>query len=175
MREIIKKLMYFSHQMPQSFEQADLNNIIREAMYFLESQCSKENIDVIYHFASRLPRITADPIQLSQVIVNLVVNSIQAMPEGGKLTLSTFHTPEFVVLTVEDTGTGIPEDIKQQIFKPFFTTKELNKGTGLGLSVVYGIVTTHKGRIEVESEKDKGTKFEIKFPVIHTPNAKTEH
>jgi signal transduction histidine kinase len=174
-REIIKKLMYFSHQMPQRFEETDLNHIIKEAMYFLESQCSKENIAVSYSLASGLLPIVADPIQLNQVIVNLVVNSIQAMPEGGKLTLSTFTISESVVLTVEDTGTGIPDDIKQHIFKPFFTTKELDKGTGLGLSVVHGIVTTHKGQIKVESEKDKGTKFEIKFPVTYIQNAKTKY
>jgi signal transduction histidine kinase len=144
-------------------------------MYFLESQCSKENIDVVYHLAAKVPRIIADPIQLNQVIVNLVVNSIQAMPEGGKLTLSTFNISEFVILTVEDTGIGIPEDIMQHIFKPFFSTKELNKGTGLGLSVVHGIVTTHKGQIKVESEKDKGTKFEIKLPIINNLYAKQEN
>jgi signal transduction histidine kinase len=174
-REIIKKLMYFSHQMPQRFEEVNLNHIIKEAMYFLESQCSKENIDVVYHLAAKLPRIVADPIQLNQVIVNLVVNSIQAMPEGGKLTLSTFNISKFVILTVEDTGVGIPEEMMPHIFKPFFSTKELNKGTGLGLSVVHGIVTTHKGQIKVESEKDKGTKFEIKFPLKNNLNAKQEH
>lgn len=164
-REIIKKLMYFSHQIPQRFAEVNLNHIIKEAMYFLESQCSKENIDVVYHLTAKRPIIIADPIQLNQVIVNLVVNSIQAMPEGGRLTLSTLNDRESVILKVEDTGTGIPEDIRPHIFKPFFTTKELNKGTGLGLSVVHGIVDTHKGQIKVESQKDKGTIFEINFPL----------
>jgi signal transduction histidine kinase len=163
-REIIKNLMYFSHQMPQRFEKVELNHIIKEAMYFLESRCSKENITVSYFLAKKLPLINADAIQLNQVIVNLVVNAIQAMPEGGKLSLSTIDSKEFVTLTIEDTGVGISEDIKQDIFKPFFTTKEIDKGTGLGLSVVHGIITAHKGEIKVESEKGKGTKFEIKFP-----------
>jgi signal transduction histidine kinase len=160
--------------MPQRFEEVNMNHLLKEAMYFLESQCSKENIDVVYHLAAKLPRIVADPIQLNQVIVNLVVNSIQAMPEGGKLTLSTFNLSDSVILTVEDTGKGIAEDIMQDIFKPFFSTKELNKGTGLGLSVVHGIVTTHKGQIKVESDKNKGTKFEIKFSVKNNLNAKQE-
>jgi signal transduction histidine kinase len=174
-REIIKKLMYFSHQMPQRFEEVDLNHIIKEAMYFLETQCSKENILVSYSLAVTLPTIIADPIQLNQVIVNLVVNSIQAMPGGGKLTLATFSNPEFVFLKVEDSGPGIPEDIKKNIFKPFFTTKEIDRGTGLGLSVVHGIITAHNGYIKVESEQDKGTIFEIQFPVINTQNAKTKY
>ncbi|TRZ70232.1 MAG: sensor histidine kinase [Bacteroidetes bacterium] len=166
-REIIKKLMYFTHQMPQRFEEVDLNQIIKEAMYFLESRCSKENITVSYFLEEQLPLIIADAIQINQVIVNLVVNAIQAMPESGKLTLSTFSNSDFVILTVEDTGMGISEDIKQHIFEPFFTTKEIFKGTGLGLSVVHGIVITHKGEIKVESEYRKGTKFEIKLPVTN--------
>lgn len=166
-REIIKQLMYFSHQMPQRFENLDLNHIIKEAMYFLESRCPKENIIISYSLAEKLPLIIADAIQLNQVVVNLVVNAIQAMPEGGKLTLSTFSNSKFVTLTIEDTGLGISEDIKQDIFKPFFTTKEIGSGTGLGLSVVHGIVAAHKGEIKVESEKGKGTKFEIKFPATN--------
>lgn len=165
-REIIKKLMYFSHQMPQRFENLDLNNIIGEAMYFLESRCSKQNITIYYALAKDLPLISADAIQLNQVIVNLVLNAIQAMPEGGRLTLSTFSSAEFVSLTVEDSGVGISEDIEQHIFEPFFTTKDIGEGTGLGLSVVHGIVTAHKGEIKVESTKGKGTKFEITFPFI---------
>ncbi|MCX6233648.1 MAG: ATP-binding protein [Bacteroidetes bacterium] len=167
-REIIKKLMYFSHQMPQLFEKVNLNQIIKEAMYFLESRCSKENINVSYFLAEQLPFIIADAIQLNQIIVNLVVNAIQAMPKGGKLTLSTSSDSEFVILRVEDTGVGISEDIKQHIFQPFFTTKKIDKGTGLGLSVVHGIVTAHQGEIKVESENGKGTKFEIKFPVTNS-------
>lgn len=165
-REIIKKLMYFSHQMPQRFENLDLNHIIGEAMYFLESRCSKQNITIYYALAKDLPLISADAIQLNQVIVNLVLNAIQAMPEGGRLTLSTFSSAEFVSLTVEDSGVGISEDIEQHIFEPFFTTKDIGEGTGLGLSVVHGIVTAHKGEIKVESTKGKGTKFEITFPFI---------
>lgn len=163
-REIIKKLMYFSHQMPQNFENNNLNHIITETMYFLESLCVKENIKVTYLLSEKRPMIYADAIQINQVVVNLVVNAIQAMPKGGELKISTVNSTSFVVLSIEDTGTGISEEIKQDIFKPFFTTKEINKGTGLGLSVVHGIVTAHKGEITVISEKEKGTKFEIKFP-----------
>lgn len=165
-REIIKKLLYFSHQMPQRFENVDLNSIIKDTMYFLEPQCSKANVTADYSLSKNLPLISADAIQLNQVIVNLVVNAIQAMPNGGKLTISTSFNSESVILIIEDNGTGMSENIKQNIFKPFFTTKEINKGTGLGLSVVHGIITSHKGTIEVQSAENKGTKFEIKLPSV---------
>jgi len=165
-REIIKKLMYFSRQMPQNFTNVNLNQIIKDAMYFIEPQCSKENIAISYQLSDNIPSIHADNLQLNQVIVNLVVNAIQAMPEGGKLTISTRNDSQSAFLSVEDTGVGISKKIMQHIFNPFFTTKVIGKGTGLGLSVVHGIIATHKGKIDVKSKEGVGTKFEIEFPII---------
>ena len=165
-REIIKKLMYFSRQMPQNFTNVNLNKIIKDAMYFIEPQCSKENIAIHYQLSDNLPSIHADNLQLNQVIVNLVVNAIQAMPEGGKLTIFTRNDSQSVFLSVEDSGIGISKKIMQHIFNPFFTTKVIGKGTGLGLSVVHGIIATHKGKIDVKSKEGVGTKFEIEFPII---------
>jgi signal transduction histidine kinase len=167
-RAIIKKLMYFSHQMPQRFSDTDLNHIIRETMYFLESRCTRAHIAIAYDLDEALPSLHADPVQLNQVVVNLVINAIQAMPEGGRLLIATRHTPETAILSVEDTGAGIPEDLIGQIFKPFLTTKEIGKGTGLGLSVVHGIVTAHSGEIFVESQPGQGTRFDIHFPTNTT-------
>lgn len=164
-REIIRKLMYFSRQMPQDFKNVELNRVIREAMNFLEPQCRKESIRVHYKLDKKLPFVLADALQLQQVIVNLVVNALQAMPDGGKLTLSTYRSPEFVYLSVEDTGIGISEEVINQIFNPFFTTKEVGKGTGLGLSVVHGIITSFKAKITVGSKEGKGTTFVIEFPI----------
>ncbi len=164
-REIIKKLMYFTRQMPQHFTPTDVNAVVREAMNFLEPQCSKENIRVVYRLEKDLPPIQADGLQLQQVVVNLVVNAVQAMPKGGKLTLSSFRKDRSVFLAVEDTGTGIPEKILPSVFNPFFTTKDVGKGTGLGLSVVHGILTSLKAKIRVKSKEGSGTKFEIEFPV----------
>lgn len=172
-REIIKKLMYFTHQMPQRFSDVDLNFIIRETMQFLDSRFAKENIAVQYSLAEGLPPIHADAVQLNQVIVNLVVNAIQAMPEGGNLKVASSQVTDGVVFSVEDSGAGIPEEIRLEIFKPFFTTKDPGKGTGLGLSVVHGIATAHDAEIRVSSEVGKGTKFEIKFPK-NAEHAKTE-
>lgn len=165
-REIIKKLMYFTRQMPQYFTEVNVNDVVKEAMNFIEPQCSKENITVHYLLDKNLLPVLADALQLQQVIVNLVVNAIQAMPGGGKLTIRTYTNDRSVFLAVEDTGTGISEKVMEYIFNPFFTTKEVGKGTGLGLSVVHGILTSFKAKIHVNSKTGTGTKFEIEFPVI---------
>jgi signal transduction histidine kinase len=102
---------------------------------------------------------------MTQVLVNIVVNAVHAMPGGGKLTIQTKSDKKYVSLSITDTGTGMPEKIKKQVFLPFFTTKDIGEGTGLGLAVVYGIVSSHAGSIDFESESGKGTKFEVKLPV----------
>jgi len=153
--------------MPQDFTKVSLNQIIKDAMYFIEPQCIKENISISFHLADNLPFIFADNLQLNQVIVNLVVNAIQAMPERGTLTITTSYNSQSVFLSVEDTGLGISEKIIKHIFNPFFTTKEIGKGTGLGLSVVHGILSAINGTINVKSKEGVGTKFEIEFPMYN--------
>jgi signal transduction histidine kinase len=101
---------------------------------------------------------------MSQVIINLVMNAIQAMPAGGTLRVGLEPQEDMVVLTVTDTGHGIPQEAIAKIFDPFFTTKEFGKGTGLGLTVVKGIIEEHQGSIVVESEPEKGTTFTILLP-----------
>jgi two-component system NtrC family sensor kinase len=112
--------------------------------------------------------VVADPGQLHQVLVNLTVNSMQAMPNGGILTISTYGKNDRVGLRVEDTGDGMSRDVVEKIFVPFFTTKDVDQGTGLGLSVVEGIVTTHGGTINVDSSPGKGTLFEVSLPIDGT-------
>jgi len=164
-REIIKKLMLFARQMPPRKALVNLNSVIEEGLYFLASRCSKEGVAVERHLATGLPEIVADPSQLNQVLVNLVVNAIQAMPEGGTLTITTRPSGSHVVLTVEDTGTGMDREVLGRIFTPFFTTKDIHEGTGLGLPVVHGIVSSHGGTIGVDSVSGRGTRFEIRLPV----------
>ena len=115
--------------------------------------------------------MVGDPAQLNQVLVNLVVNALQAMPEGGTLTVRTSVGEEYVSLVVEDAGCGMSEEILEKIFLPFFTTKDVNEGTGLGLAVVHGIVSSHGGTIKVESEIGLGTRFEIQFPPVKAPES----
>jgi len=164
-REVVKKLMLFARQMPPQKTRVNLNQIIEESLYFLESRCAKENIKVARLLSEDLPNITADPAQMTQVLVNIIVNAIQAMPEGGQLTIQTDSTQRFVTLIVEDTGMGMEEKVLKQIFLPFFTTKDVGKGTGLGMSVVHGIVKSHGGTIHVDSRVGHGTKFEIQLPI----------
>jgi len=164
-REIIKKLMLFARQRPPRKIRVNLNQVVEEGLYFLESRCTKAGIDLVRSLSTELPAITADPGQMNQVLVNLVVNSIQAMPEGGRLTVRTVAGEGYASLIVEDTGSGMSEKVKEQIFVPFFTTKDIDQGTGLGLPVVHGIVTSHNGSIEVESEVGSGTRFEIRLPI----------
>ncbi len=138
---------------------------MEESLYFLESRCAKHGIQLFREFAPDLPDITADPTQLQQVLVNLVVNAIQAMPQGGRLAVTTRTSDDHVLLVVEDTGTGMSEEVMDKLFTPFFTTKEIGQGTGLGLPVTHGIVTSHGGSIHVESELGHGARFTIKLPV----------
>ena len=143
-------------------------------------------IDIKTEIPKDLWLISAEATQIHQVVINLSVNARDAMPNGGRLTIrgnNLFLSPQeaqanpalkpgpYVVLTVEDTGTGIPQEIINRIFDPFFTTKELGKGTGLGLATTKGIIDSHGGFINVESEVDKGTQFMVYFPTLETGQA----
>ena len=164
-REVIRKLMVFARQMPPKSARVDLTQVVEDALYFLEAQCAKKDIEVVRELAPGIPEITADPAQLKQVLVNLVVNAVQAMPYGGTLTVSTRSSGSTVLLGVKDTGIGMSEETLDKVFLPFFTTKDVDEGTGLGLAVVHGIVTSHGGSIDVESQVGQGARFEICLPL----------
>ena len=155
-REIIKKLMFFGRQTPPGIVSLDLNVVVEDALGFLQPQFTGQPVKLIRDLAPGLPRIMADPGQMQQVLVNLTVNAIQAMPEGGDLRIGTRVEGGSVLLIVEDTGHGMSEEVLRQLFVPFFTTKEVGQGTGLGLSVVHGIVTAHGGSIAVEEPRRPG-------------------
>jgi signal transduction histidine kinase len=121
-----------------------------------------------------MPEITADPAQLSQVLVNLVVNALQSIPGGGRITVETRFCDNSVYLAVTDTGTGMSKQVLEKIFVPFFTTKDVGQGTGLGLPVVHGIVTAHGGSIDVESKEGRGTRFEIRLPIGTSHNTEED-
>jgi len=167
-REVIKKLMIFGRQVPLQKALVDLNQVIRDTLYFIEMSASRGRVEVRTELAESLPPIMADAQHIKQVMVNLVVNAIHAMPGGGVLTIQTQSFKEDVYLLVSDTGVGMTREVRRQIFNPFFTTKDVDQGTGLGLAVVHGIVTAHGGVIEVESEPGMGTRFEITFPCRET-------
>ena len=164
-REIMKKLLLFSRQQTPEKTSADLNQVVEEGIYIFRARCAKEGIELDLSLDPKLPRITADPAQLMQVLVNLVVNAIQAMPDGGRLSVTTRAGPAHVALVVEDTGTGMAPDVIEKLFVPFFTTKDVGEGTGLGLPVAHGIVIAHGGTITVDSTPGEGTVFEVRLPL----------
>ncbi|MCF7869459.1 MAG: hypothetical protein K9N09_12270 [Candidatus Cloacimonetes bacterium] len=164
-REIIKKLMLFSRQMPPQKTKVNLNQLIENGLYFLMSRCEKNGIKVTREFSKDIREIVADSSQLYQVLVNLVVNAIHAMPDGGEIKISTSGSSNKVSFSVEDNGVGMSDETLKQIFIPFFTTKDITEGTGLGLAVVHGIVSSHGGSIKVDSKQNEGSKFEVVLPV----------
>jgi signal transduction histidine kinase len=165
-REIIKKLMLFARERPPMRDKVSLHRVVDEGLSYVESRAVKADVEIRRRIESDLPKVYGDPNQLVQVLVNLAVNAIQAMPDGGALTVDSFTENGVVVLAVEDQGVGMTPQATERAFEPFFTTKEVGVGTGLGLSVVHGIVTSHGGTIRVESEPGKGSRFEVRLPAI---------
>lgn len=164
-REIINKLLAYARESPTQKACVNLNRILKETLYLFESRSVKEGITLEQQLDPDLPDISANGGQLMQVVTNLVVNAMQAMSAGDKLTVRTDRGEEDVMLIVEDTGSGMTQDIQDKIFTPFFTSKDPGTGTGLGLPVVHDIVIAHGGTIHVESEPGHGTRFEIHFPL----------
>jgi len=164
-RDIIRKLLLFARHMPSNRAPTNLNHVIEEALYFLEARCAGAGIELERMLAPDLPLIVADPALLNQVLVNLVVNAIQAMPDGGMIRVATRRSEREVLITVEDTGRGIDDKTMKQIFLPFFTTKDVGQGTGLGLSVAHGIIASHGGSIDVRSKVGRGTRFTVHLPI----------
>lgn len=167
-REIIKKLMFFSRQAPAQKTGVDLNKVVGDVMTLLKPRCEKGGVAVEVDLAEVPPVVRGDAAQLQQVLVNLVVNAIQAMPDGGTLRVQTTADNETVRVGVADSGVGIPPENLERVFMPFFTTKDVGEGTGLGLAVVHGIVTLHGGTVRAESEVGAGTRFEARLPVARS-------
>lgn len=164
-REVVRKLLLFARQINPRQAMVGINHLVQEVVAFLEGRCLQQDIRVQTVLDDALPDISADASQIRQILMNLMVNAIQAMESGGCMTVATEAAAEEIVISVRDSGPGIPAGIRQKIFLPFFTTKDIREGTGLGLSVVHGIVQSHRGRIQVLSEPDKGAEFRVHLPV----------
>lgn len=163
-REIIRKLMMFSKFDEKEDGMMNINDTLKNGLYLLENRCKKENIKITKVLDDKMPEIRANETQIRQVIVNLIVNAIHAMPNGGQLILQTNADHKGCYLIIQDNGMGIAENHIHKIFDPFFTTKEVSTSTGLGLSVVHGIIDALGGQIMVESHLRVGTRFEIFIP-----------
>ena len=166
-RNIVKGLLDFSRQSKGNIEPVDLNKIVQDTLSLITNQSLFFNIKIVKDLDPHLPPVTGDRSQLVQVIMNIMINAVQAMDEKGTITIVTLSNAarDSVEVAISDTGLGIGPEQIDRIFDPFFTTKEGGRGTGLGLSIAYGIVTTHRGAISVESEPGKGSTFTIRFPV----------
>ncbi|MBI2838478.1 MAG: hypothetical protein HYX75_09195 [Acidobacteria bacterium] len=163
---IVGGLLTFSRPSALDIRWMDLNELVTECLALLAPKMNARRIDVRSEFQKNLPPILGDHDRLEQVLVNILNNAIEAMPDGGRLTAQTRLRPDGrAVARVADSGSGIPEEHLKRIFDPFFTTKEAGRGTGLGLSISYGIVRDHGGTIEVSSAVNAGTTFDIVLPL----------
>lgn len=160
--DILKQLSGFSKTPPVELKHWKVNSLIESSLSLIQYDKRAKDITIVRDLRPDMPKITTDGNQLSQVIVNIILNALDAMPEGGTLTIRSRMNDGSIVIDFEDTGTGIPKENIGRIFDPFFTTKE--KGTGLGLAVSYSIVRKLNGSLTVESEVNKGTKFVITLP-----------
>jgi len=165
-REIVRSLLNFARQTRLHPEDTDINSLLKD----IASICKREieaqanEIEIRVELESHLPSCSVDANQLKQALLNIALNGIEAMPEGGVLTMRSFATDGGVRIEIEDTGCGIPEENLPRIFDPFFTTKKIGKGTGLGLATAHGIIKMHRGNIQVQSRVGKGTKIIITLP-----------
>ena len=173
---IIKNLLDFSRQSEPNIRPIEINAIIEAALLLVGHQISLDNVKLEKRLEENLPLVNADFDKIQQVLINIILNATQAMPDGGKLTLVTSIEDGIVLgetvkktvrIDIRDTGVGIPKENLSKLFTPFFTTKAKGKGVGLGLPVVHGIIEQHKGKIEVESEPGKGTTFSIYLEVMN--------
>ena len=162
--KIMNQFLTFARRRPAARRLVALKDVIDDSLEMLHERLAHHRVNVVAELPEHMPLVRADPDQISQVLLNLFINALHAMSEGGTLKVTVKPEPDAVVLMIADTGHGIPRENLGKIFTPFFTTKEVGKGTGLGLTVVHGIIQEHGGSIAVESEPGKGTTFTIRLP-----------
>lgn len=186
---LTRQLLAFGRKQTLQPRILDLNTVVRDLEKMLRRVVA-EHVELLIETCPNLGRVNADPVQMEQVLLNLVVNARDAMPSGGKLTISTaprivpndigadenlVRAGSYITLSVSDNGIGMDAATRARIFEPFFTTKELGKGTGLGLSTVYGIIKQSNGYITVESEPGKGSSFTVFLPEVDAPPVSAPH
>ncbi|MBI5212700.1 MAG: hypothetical protein HY957_04930, partial [Nitrospirae bacterium] len=166
---IVRGLLGFSRKTASEKSKVDINILLESTLSMVRNQAKFHNIAFDVRLEKGVPEVTADPNQIQQVFLNLLINSADAMEERGRVTIASRmvrdNSDKFIELEFTDTGPGIPENMLGRIFEPFFTTKPAGKGTGLGLSVSYGIIKKHGGQIFVKSEPAEGASFFIRLPI----------
>jgi hypothetical protein len=166
---IVNGLLNFARMNGTEYRDLDVNRLLQESLSLLEHQLTRGGIKINRSLDASIPSVFGNGGKLQQVFVNLFLNARDAMPAGGELRVHTGMNESMVIVEIEDTGTGISEEDIKRIYDPFFTTKGTSKGTGLGLAISYGIIQEHGGRILVDSEPGKGTRFRLKLPTRQPP------
>jgi two-component system NtrC family sensor kinase len=165
-RDILRGMLDFARAPEKEKMPTNINNLLQELLLLVSYQSEYKKTKINKELDPDIPSIMAIPGKLKQVFMNIIINALQAMPEGGELNVSTAvnGNPQHIVVTIKDTGSGISEEDMSRIFQPFYTSKKT--GTGLGLSISYGIIKAHGGEIEIKSDHEKGTSFFIYLPVV---------
>ena len=166
---IIKGLLSFTHQMPIQAEQVEIEPVIEETLSFIEHQLKLKHIKLIKQFSLGLPKLTIDLNQIKQVFLNILLNSVDSIQNGGMIIITAEPVvsesgQQHLQIIIADTGFGIPKDKIEKVFDPFYTTKDGSRNSGLGLSITKGIIDKHHGTIRIESEVEKGTQVIIELP-----------
>lgn len=160
----VANLLDFTRRDEFAYECLNINEVLERTLSFVSNEIRVNKVKLEKELAPNLPQIQGNAHNLQQVFLNIILNAIQAMPDGGTLSVKSYIENNSIRIDIADTGTGISADNREKIFDPFFTTKAIGQGTGLGLSVSYGIVEQHHGHIQVDSELGKGSKFSIFLP-----------
>lgn len=164
-RNIVRQVLNFAREAPLRTEKMNVNRPVTEIIDSLISQDAFAGIELTQELSEDLPDIYIDPVQIGQVVLNILINAVHAIAPPGKIDVVTRRADGFIEILISDTGRGIPQDDLKKIFDPFYTTKDRTKGTGLGLAVSYGIIKKHAGDIEVSSVVGEGTLFTVRLPV----------
>jgi len=160
---VVVGFLDFAKPKPPELKSSNNNDIILSVLKLTEHQVARSRINLKTHLEDHLPSVYVDPEQMKQVFLNLIINAVQAMPDGGSLTVESYQNSTEIVCTFSDTGIGISKDQQENLFTPFYTSKK--NGTGLGLAIVYRILEGHKGKIKFATEENKGAYFIINLPI----------
>ncbi|MGE0471549.1 MAG: PAS domain S-box protein [Nitrospira sp.] len=166
--KVMNQLLSFARRKAPERRPLDLRRVMEDSTEIFQERLARNQIHVEMALIDSCPLVLADADQMSQVVINLIMNAVHAMPDGGTLRVGLAPAQQMVELTIADTGHGMPKELVKKIFEPFFTTKEFGQGTGLGLTVVKGIIEEHQGSIVVESEEGKGTTIKVLLPLAST-------
>jgi signal transduction histidine kinase len=160
---LTKRLLGLAREEPLRPVPTNVNELVQKTLFFVDYRMTSARVRLETAFAPRLPRVKLDPMMITQVMVNLMLNAIESMPEGGVMSVGTASDRQWLCISISDTGHGIPPQDVGRVFQPFFSTKK-GSGTGLGLAIVQNVVERHRGDIRVQSAEGKGTTFTVLLP-----------